>query len=163
MPPLLQQQRRQAAGGGFKRSRALWDAALHEKHPTLKDTCRVWFQAIIYELQPIRITNNNINVEVCKSMVVELIQKLWKFIKNDIPSLLRWIWNFILNRTKKQWMIVACIIGYYYIVKFLVKNGADVNLQDQRGETETKVIKRANIWRGNEVDLSHDLFALVSE
>ena len=106
--------------GGFKRSRALWDAT-REKQPTFGETCQVWFQAICYELQPIRLNTNNETTNLTQTLVnfVKGIGRMcWKFVKS-MPNMMKWIWRFLLNRTKEQWMIVAAIIAYYFLVRWI--------------------------------------------
>ena len=100
---------------GFKRSRALWDET-RRSHKTTWDAVTAWRDAILYELQPFRFSKSS------QQQVLEVVRSIYRGTKiaiQNTPGFLRSIWRFLKSRTRQQWMIVAAIVAYYYLVRWM--------------------------------------------
>ena len=104
---------------GFKRSRALWDDARRPRDNKV-DEWKAFLRALLYELQPIRFSSNPLRPAVVVSFlttrVFPLVQRivLWVFC-----GLLPTIWTTIRHFTLKQWMIIAGVVAYYFVVRWM--------------------------------------------
>ena len=100
---------------GFKRSRAIWDEARMCRDSKMEEA-KYWLRAILYELQPIRLSQ--IDTHGIQSLIRSARQGLWHCIR-QLPVGCRWLYAFLWKRSPKEWMIVAAIVGYYYLVRWI--------------------------------------------
>jgi Uncharacterized conserved domain (SAYSvFN) len=110
---------------GFKRSRALWDNA-RRPHDNRKDSWTSLCRAILYELQPIRLSEIRTHFDDAalltgmNSKALALVTGTRLFCLTTMPCLAKNLFSMISNdMTVKHWTMVTAVLFYYLLVRWI--------------------------------------------
>ena len=105
---------------GFKRSRALWDDARRPRPGRKNEEWMSLFRAILYELQPIRFSEYNVNPNALAAFFSTRVLPTIRYMGTLVTRV--WLpsaWSIIRDLSARQWMIVGGIFVYYFVVRWI--------------------------------------------
>lgn len=96
---------------GYKRSRALWDETRRPEATPL-----AYVRAIMYELQPIRLSKTNQRQFV---LFLRKVASTLIVVLRSIPGVVVAIFKFLRTLKLQHWLAIGGIVLYYYFVRFM--------------------------------------------